>query len=106
MAAVARGGGVDQVFSRTGGGFQCLYPFLTGTGTCSTTVFANGIGVVRLGDTVGPHPIPYCSGIDVSVVSVASTTVFANGRGVARIGDEYTLDNIIISGSHSVFIGG
>jgi uncharacterized Zn-binding protein involved in type VI secretion len=32
--------------------------------------------------------------------------VFINGFPAGRIGDLYTLDNIIISGSTNVFIGG
>lgn len=100
----ARGNGTDSVFSKTGTGKKCVRPVQTSTAQCSGDVFADGIGVVRLGDMVKLHARPPCVP-DTSVCTKASTTVFANGKGVARIGDQYTSDNIITSGSSSVFIG-
>jgi uncharacterized Zn-binding protein involved in type VI secretion len=77
----------------------------TVTGQGSSTVLINGFGIVRDGDLVGAHPRSGC-GPDVSTLSSFSATVFVEGKGVGRIGDQYTSDNIIISGSSNVFIGG
>jgi uncharacterized Zn-binding protein involved in type VI secretion len=102
MPAVARANGVDSVFSRTGTGKGCGSPIMTSTGTSTTTVFVNGIAVVRQGDRVGLHPAGGC-GPDLSTLSSFSGTVFANGGGIGRIGDLYSSDNIITSGSSTVF---
>ena len=108
MPAAARGDGVDEVFSETGSGGSkpgCPSPLDTATDACSGNVFANGTGIVRIGDTVEPHVAGGC-GTDQSPLTSASGTVFVNGRGAGRIGDEYTSDNTITSGSQNVFIGG
>lgn len=105
MPAAARGQGVDRVFSKTGTSSYCAYPMITATNECSSDTFINTIGAVRIGDVVQLHPAAGC-GPDRSVLTKASTTVFINSRGAGRIGDEYTPDNIIISGSPTVFIGG
>jgi uncharacterized Zn-binding protein involved in type VI secretion len=104
MPPVARGNGTDSVFSKTGTGKNCPNPVGTATAACSGDVLANGIGVVRLGDAVAAHNAAGC-GPDGSAISAASGTVFANFRNLARIGDLYTGDNIITSGSSSVFSG-
>ena len=105
MIAAARGFGGDRVFSLTGVGRQCRSPMVTTTGLGSATVFINGFGAVRLGDPVGIHPTIGC-GPDPSVLTTGSSSVFINGFPAGRIGDAYTADNIIISGSTNVFIGG
>ena len=105
MPAAARSSGQDRVFSRTGVGRGCGSPMQTVTGEGSSDVLINGYGAVRQGDRVGVHPRAGCA-TDVSVLSIFSSTVFVNGKGIGRIGDEYTSDNIIISGSTNVFIGG
>ena len=105
MAAAARSSGQDRVFSRTGVGRGCGSPMQTVTGPGSSTVLINGVGAIRIGDRVGVHPRAGCS-TDISTLSSSSSTVFVEGRGVGRIGDEYTSDNVIISGSTNVFIGG
>lgn len=105
MAAAARSSGLDRVFSKTGVGKNCGSPVETVTGLGSTTVLVNGVGIVRQGDTVGFHPAAGCSP-DLSTLSMFSSNVLANGKGIGRIGDEYTQDNIILSGSSNVFIGG
>lgn len=104
MPPIARGNGVDIVFSKTGSGRKCPSPLTTATAACSDNVFANETGVVRQGDAVAAHPAAGCSN-DASTLSSASASVFANGSPVGRIGDEYTSDNIITSGSDSVFSG-
>lgn len=105
MAEVSRGDGVDVVQSLTGSGPFCLSPLITSTDECSDDVFANKTGIVREEDKVAPHPAAGC-GPDESVLTTFSSTVFVNGKGVGRKGDEYTLDNIIITGSPNVFAGG
>jgi uncharacterized Zn-binding protein involved in type VI secretion len=105
MPAAARSSGQDDVFSKTGTGKFCSRPVQTVTNEGSENVLINGFGVVRQGDSVGSHAAGGC-GPDLSVLTSFSSTVFINGKGVGRIGDEYTPDNIIISGSTNVFIGG
>jgi uncharacterized Zn-binding protein involved in type VI secretion len=102
MPAVARGNGVDSVFSRTGTGRNCGSPITTSTGVATSTVFINGIPAVIQGNLVGAHPAGGC-GPDLSTLSSFSGTVFANGGGLGRIGDQYSSDNIITSGSSTVF---
>lgn len=104
MPAIARSNGNDRVLSLTGTGKFCLAPIQTSTGAGSSTVFVNGIPVVKLTDPVAPHPFGGC-GPDTSVLTVGSSLVFANGKGIGRIGDQYTGDNTIISGSQTVFSG-
>lgn len=105
MAAAARGNGVDTVYSLTGSGKNCAFPVTTATSGCSSNVFINGTGAVRIGDVVAPHTKGGCS-IDTSTLTTSSSTVFINGQGAGRMGDQYTSDNTITSGSPNVFIGG
>lgn len=105
MPAVARAGGVDRVFSITGVGKNCAFPVQTVTGAGTCEVYVNGLKAVREGDQVGFHAARGC-GTDTSTVTTGSGTVFIGGKKVARIGDNYTSDNIIISGSTTVFVGG
>lgn len=104
MPAVARADGNDRVLSLTGTGRGCGSPLQTSTGSSDSTVYVNGIKVVKIMDPVAPHPFAGC-GPDTSVLTIASSTVFANGKGLGRIGDKYTSDNTIISGSATVFSG-
>lgn len=105
MPAAARGDGRDTVFSKTGAKRKCRAPMMTATDECSTDTFINTYGAVRIDDVIQLHPASGC-GPDRSVLTKASTTVFINNKGAGRIGDEYTSDNIITSGSQTVFIGG
>jgi uncharacterized Zn-binding protein involved in type VI secretion len=107
MPAAARGFLADNVFSRTGFGRGCRSPMvpLPKTFSGSPSVFINGVGAVRAGDFPTAHPITGCFP-DPSVLAPGSATVFINGFPAGRIGDLYTADNIIISGSTNVFIGG
>lgn len=105
MPAAARGNGVDRVLSRTGTGKNCAFPMTTSTGSASTDVFIQNGGGIRQSDIVGTHPAAGCTFPDLSPLTKFSSKVFINGRGAGRIGDEYTSDNIIISGSTSVFFG-
>lgn len=101
--AVARGNGADKVYSKTGTKKNCRRPIMTATAQCSGDVFVNGIGVVREGDLVAPHPARGCSP-DTSVLTKGSSSVFVNGKAAGRIGGEYTSDNTITSGSKDVFV--
>jgi uncharacterized Zn-binding protein involved in type VI secretion len=105
MPSVARGAGVDSVFSKTGSGNGCGSPLTTATNELSPDVITNNTGTVREGDKVAPHPLPGCIPTDESVVSAGAPAVFANFQEVARIGDEYGSDNTITSGSSNVFAG-
>ena len=104
MPAAARGSGADTVFSKTGTGKNCRLPVTTATDQCSSDVFADSIGIVRQGDRVALHNANGC-GPDLSTLSSFSSTVFINGKNAGRIGDKYTDDNVITSGSTTVFFG-
>lgn len=100
MPAVARGDGKDSVKTNHG----C--DGTTVTDQCSSDVFVNGVGVVRLGDNnrihlrkVGDNCVPH-----TVALSKASGTVFANGKGIGRKGDKYGREEIT-SGSANVFAG-
>jgi uncharacterized Zn-binding protein involved in type VI secretion len=69
--------------------------------SASDDVFANGIGVARLGD-LHDCPIP---GHGVTPIVTSSEKVFANDRGVARIGDQAACAATIVSGSPNVEAG-
>ena len=102
MPAAARGSGADTVFSKTGTGKNCRRPVTTATDQCSPDVIANNIGIVRQGDRVAAHNADGC-GPDTSTLSTFSNTVIINGKNAGRIGDKYTDDNVITSGSTTVF---
>lgn len=104
MPAAARGNGVDSVLSKTGSGDNCRNPTGTSTAACSFKVFAEGTGIVRIGDQVASHNKTGCS-TDTSVLSTASSKVFIETLGAGRIGDAYSGDNTITSGSQKVFFG-
>ena len=85
----------------------------------SSTVFAEGTGVVRKDDVMKAHangdPCEFNMGNTTSfnhtpAVSTFSSTVFANGKNIARIGDKYnsesSQDHEIITGATTVFAGG
>ena len=105
MPAAARAGGVDKVFSISGSGKNCSFPVQTTTGIGTCEVYINGSKVVRGDDQVALHAYYGC-GPDTSTMTEGSGTVFVGGKKIARIGDNYGPDNIIISGSTNVFIGG
>ena len=85
----------------------------------SSTVFAEGTGVVRKDDAMKSHangdPCEFNMGNTDSfnhapTVSSYSSTVFANGKNIARIGDKYNSeseqDHEISTGATTVFAGG
>lgn len=67
----------------------------------SENVFANGKGVVRIGDKVASHGLPPHSPTPPMVQG--STNVFVNGKGVVRAGDKANC-NHIITGSSNVYV--
>lgn len=81
-------------------------------GSCSTTVFVNGEGILRKDDTYPTHS----SGTDnhTSKIEAGSSTVKADtNRDVARIGDHLiklagtgNCQSSIAQGSGNVFVGG
>lgn len=107
MPAVSRKNGTDRISTN----HTCTPITVTKDG--SNNVFANNIGVVRLGDKEKPHTFgpsysrgrPQCNVLHALPLSKASTTVFANNKGVGRIGDKYGSETLI-SGSPTVFAGG
>ena len=103
MPGAARGVGRDRVQSVDGTGYKCRVPMMTRTLSCSANVLVNGIGVVRIGDKVAPHPRSGCS-LDTSSLTRSSRKVIINGRGAGRMGDAYG-PNTIVSGSSNVIIG-
>lgn len=103
MPAAARV--TDTVLSPDGFGKDCAFPGVVPIVVGNVvSVFANGLPVPVLTNPVPPHPVAGCAP-DVSVLTTGSTSVFIGGLPAARIGDQYG-NNIIISGSPNVFIGG
>lgn len=69
--------------------------------SASSTVFVNGIGAHRQGDSWGVH----CCGTSChdSSLSSGSSTVFVNGKALGRIGDSIGCGSIVSEGSGNVF---
>lgn len=106
MPSVARMSSTDTVDSPDGSGICCASSSVQSTDAGSGNVFANGIGVVRLGDTMIPHPFPGpCCVIHAPALSSSSGSVFVNGKGIGRLGDDYS-GHVISSGSGNVIAGG
>ena len=69
----------------------------------SATVFVNGFGVARHGDSVANHGLaPHASATLVS----ASRSVFVNGIRAAATNNSATCGHAIIAGSPTVLVGG
>lgn len=68
----------------------------------SGNVFANGIGVHRVGDGWAVHcnSVPICHG---GALAAGSPNVFANGRSVGRISDPVSCGSSCATGSPNVF---
>jgi len=71
----------------------------------SGDVFAEGLGVQRVGDAWAVHcnPVPVCHG---GSLGAGSATVFANGKPLGRVGDPIDCGSSVASGASSVFAGG
>lgn len=101
MAGVARKDGVDSIDT----GHTCDTTSATEKG--SSTVFADGTGVCRKGDTIKIHSIEvggYCVPHIGADITGGSSSVFADGIAIARKGDAADFGSIT-SGSSSVFAG-
>ena len=97
---IARGSGTDTVST----GHQC--DATTTTNQCSTSVFINGKGACRIGDTITIHThkvgdscVPH-----TATITSASSTVFVDGIAIARDGDSADAGSIS-SGSTDTFSG-
>ena len=74
----------------------------------STSVFVNGIGVSRQGDSNTTHllppNIPPCPAHAAGIAS-GSSTVKVNGKGCGRVGDGISGCTSVAAGSSNVFAG-
>ena len=107
MPEVARKDGVDTVDTvHNSVGSNCAdAPTTIATDAGSSDVFAEGTGVVRVGDAVKVHNIPGCTPHSPPL-AVGSSTVFANGQGIGRKDDTYAGTEKITSGAATVIAGG
>ena len=87
---------------------QCdAAPTTTATDVGSSTVFAENVGVVRLGDAVAVHTFAG-SGCPTHSpgLAVGSPNVFVEGKAIGRKDDTYGCGAQILSGAPTVFANG
>lgn len=76
------------------------------------SVFANGISLLRLGDSLIRHTIlvpcgkTVCCKMHGAIIRAGSPNVFVKGIPVARVGDAADLKGRMIMGSPNVFANG
>jgi uncharacterized Zn-binding protein involved in type VI secretion len=106
MPEVARKDGTDQVNTvHNAIGKDCaVAPKVIATDKGSSTVFAEGVGVVRVGDAVERHDQPGCVPHAPPLAS-GSSSVFADGKAIGRKGDTYGGGEKILSGAPTVIAG-
>lgn len=106
MPEVARKNGKDQVNTvHNSIGKKCkVAPKVIDTDVGSSDVFAEGEGVVRVGDIVAIHDLPGCIP-HAPPLAVGSNTVFANNKPIGRKGDTYAGGEKIITGAPTVIAG-
>jgi len=106
MPEVARKDGTDKVDTvHNSIGSQCKdAPKIIATDKGSDNVFAENVGVVRVGDTVELHDLPGCIP-HAPPLAVGSGTVFANGKPIGRKDDTYAGGEKILSGAGTVIAG-
>lgn len=106
MPEVARKDGTDRVNTvHNSVGKECaVAPKVIGTDKGSSTVFAEGTGVVRVGDAVEIHDLPGCTP-HAPPLANGSSTVFADGKALGRKGDKYGGGEEIITGAPTVIAG-
>ena len=106
MPEVARKDGTDSVNTvHNSIGKKCaVAPKVIATDAGSGDVFAEGVGVVRVGDIVEKHDIPNCIP-HAPPLAVGSSTVFANGKPIGRKGDTYGGGEKILTGAGTVIAG-
>jgi len=106
MPEVARKNGTDKVDTvHNSIGSQCKdAPTTIGTDKGSKDVFAEGVGVVRVGDAVEIHDLPGCTP-HAPPLKDGSKTVFANGKPIGRKNDTYAGGEKILTGAGTVIAG-
>ena len=106
MPEVARKDGVDTVDTvHNSIGSDCaVKPTTIGTDKGSSTVIAEGTGVVRVGDAVEIHDLPKCIP-HAPPLAAGSGTVFADGPPIGRQGATYGGGEKITSGASTVIAG-
>ena len=106
MPEVARKDGADTVDTvHNSIGSDCnVKPTTIATDAGSSDVFAEGVGVVRVGDKVQIHNKPKCIP-HAPTLAGGSGTVFANGKAIGRKGDTYAEGEKITSGAGTVIAG-
>lgn len=90
MPLICRGQGTAQVATDHVNPPGCSSPSVQTSNESSSNVFVEGVGVVRLGDTMNPHSTPTnkCKPHSPPLAS-GSPNVFVNGVAVGRVGDTY-----------------
>ncbi len=107
MPEVARKDGTDQVNTvHNAIGDDCGdAPTIVATDAGSSDVFAENVGVVRVGDAVEIHNVPGCTP-HAPPLAVGSPNVFVNNQPCGRKDDTYGGGEIILSGAATVFANG
>ena len=72
--------------------------------SASTTVFANGVGIVRVGDVYAVHSNGKNS--HSGNLIQGSPNVFIENKAVGRIGDAISCGGVVLTGSPNVNING
>lgn len=106
MPEVARKDGTDKVDTvHNSIGSNCAdKPKKIATDKGSNDVFAEGVGVVRVGDAVEIHDLPGCTP-HAPTLDKGSKKVFANGKAIGRKGDTYAGGEKILTGAGTVIAG-
>lgn len=80
-------------------GHDCFPP--TTLASASSNVIINGIGAVKVGDSIVPHCCVSCHG---GTQSSGSPNVMTNGNAQARIGDSISCGDTNAAGSPNVIV--
>lgn len=82
-------------------GHGCFPP--TTLGSASSNVLINGIGAVKVGDSIIPHCCPG-SGCHGGTQASGSGNVMTNGNAQARVGDSISCGDSNAAGSPNVIV--
>lgn len=82
-------------------GHDCFPP--TTLGSASSNVLINGIGAVKVGDSIIPHCCPG-SGCHGGTQASGSGNVMTNGNAQARVGDSISCGDSNAAGSPNVIV--
>jgi uncharacterized Zn-binding protein involved in type VI secretion len=102
--AAANAGKAGLPVAKLGGnctGHGCFPP--RNSTSAEANVLINGVGVVTLGDTWGPHTCG--KNTHAGTQSAGSPTVFVNGAALARVGDAISCGSAVAEGATFVFSG-